>query len=141
MINVAMVGYKHYPSLGEGDIIMLFPKFFSHPKLRNQFNVCYVGIVEDIDTTDISENVEAMLDSGPNVLSYLNYRDQYNGSQFDKQYLEEVIKKSDIPILLTSGDTYNAQPFAESLDIHFIPGALNLLDFVDYLKKIVPHKE
>ena len=136
-----MVGYKNYPLSGEGDIIMLFPKIFRHPDIRNQFNICYVGIVEDIDKTDISENVEAMLGSNPDVLGYLNYRDKPNGSQFDKQYLEEVIRKSNIPILLTSGNPYDTQPFAESLDIHFIQGALNFLDFADELKKLVPHKE
>lgn len=118
MIDVAFVGYRKYPSGSDGDIITLVPEAFKEIRsLKAEFNVCYVGIVEELKQRETSKNITQLLESNPDILGYLNYRDGESGNGFDKDYLEELLRRSDIPILMISGSRY-AKNFAESIGIN-----------------------
>lgn len=133
MINIALVGYKRFPSGHEGDIIIWMPK-----ALEERFrDICFhhVDVVEDRSGENISNLVGKMLNAKPDVLHYANYRDPYNESMIDQGYIEEVKKRSDIPILLTSG-ILDAETLANRLDIHYLYTPFRLKEYLNKLYEL-----
>ena len=130
MINVAIVGYKFRPkSSDKGEIITWFPGWEDR---FDNIHYCHVDIVEDRAGKTIGELVDEMLGTKPNVLHYANYRDTYNQGSLDQEYMQEVQRKSALPILLTSA-LPEAKALAERLGIAhmFVP-----LDIDEYQSKL-----
>ncbi len=110
MIKTAIVGYRGYPSGGDGDMILWFPKRIS--SLFPDINYCHIDIVED-RRKSIDAAVAELIALRPDVLHYANFRDTYTGFGFEREYISLVKELSDIPILLTTGHDRGEQIAAE----------------------------
>lgn len=110
MIKTAIVGYRCFPSGGDGDMILWLPKRIS--SFFPDINYCHVDIVEDRKKS-IDAAVAELIILRPDVLHYANFRDSYTGFGFDKEYISLVKEILDIPILLTTGHDRGGEIAAE----------------------------
>ena len=136
MINVATVGYKRYNYSKKGeDIIKNFiPDLLS---MSEGFSLCFTDIVEDRKGEPINKLVDKMIESGADVVHYVNYRDPYNGENVDQQYIEEVGRRNPkLPVLLTSAHL-DAEEFAKKLNIAYLNVPFGVKEYKNTLKELV----
>ena len=128
MVNVAIVGYRYLQFSRTEDLAILIPRDFEGFR---GLHFCYQGIIEDNINKSISDLVDEMLSTKPDVLHYANYRDPYTNKKRDEKYIREVKKKSNLPILLTSGGGSQAKEFADSIGIEFLATPFGLREYLD----------
>jgi len=132
MVNVAIVGYKEIPSGGFPDYVSWFPQRLE--RFRG-IHFCHVDVIGEKGNKSIAELVREMLDSKPDVLHYANYRDQHNKEKIDEQYLQEVRRQSQIPILLTSGRP-EIEVLWHRLKIRTLVGVFNFNEYAALLEEL-----
>ena len=133
MINIAMVGYSEFPySGGQGDLIDWVPEQLEG---LEGLHFCYVKGMDN-SKQPINILVKEMLMRNPKILHYANYRDNYTGTSFDKDFLREVKRQNpNLPILLTSG-LPEIREVASKLGINYKVGVFNLLDYIEKVKAL-----
>ena len=131
MVKVALVGYRNTMYAGPGgDLIELLEVAFKH---FEGVELCHLSGVDD-RPDDVGKLVDEMLAANPDVLHYANFRDFYGGD-FDTRYIEEVKRRTNIPILLTSGRP-EAEPAAAELGVVFMPVPFKMSEYEDTLKEL-----
>lgn len=132
MARIALVGYK-------GEIVeYLIPKFIR----ELGHNLCYNKLVEDRNPTETTESlVRKMLSTEPNFLHFADHRN-INETELDEEYIDQVLKQTKIPILLTSSyvnlsnNELSADQFAKRKGIFYLRD-LNLKNYKNIITELV----